>query len=309
MIGGQEYELPYSKGLMASRIMATGLAPALAYHVAQVVEDRLQAGKPATFSAAKLNDLVVEVLREQVEDGYAASFAKWQMVLQLDIPVVVVLGGAAGVGKSTIATMLAHRLGINRVVPTDAIREVMRAMFSHDLMPVLHNSSFDVGHLLNNPVSEDSDPVVVGFREQASVVSVGIDALMARAADEGSDLIVEGVHAVPGFVDGTRYKSRAVVVPVVVTVDDEDQHRSHFVMRAEEARGRASDRYIDSFANIRKVQDHLRSLAVDHDVPVVASRNLDATLTEILDLVVDQATQAVPKDPQPSIVGSKRGAP
>ena len=311
MISGQEYALPYSKGLMASRIMATGLAPAQAYQVAQVVEDRLHADHRTSVSPGELTDLVVEVLEKEVGARYAVAFANWQLVLQLDIPVVVLLGGSAGVGKSTIATMLANRLGINRVVPTDAIREVMRAMLSEDLMPTLHSSSYDVGRLLKSPVPEEADPVIIGFREQTSAVAVGIDALMARAADEGSDLIVEGVHVVPGFVDGTRFKGQAMVVPIVITTDDEEQHRSHFLMRAEEVRNRPSERYLDSFENIRKVQSYVKSLAGDHGVPVVVSRDIDVTIAEIIDLVVNQVTQAVPQlqDPQPSTVGSKRGAP
>ncbi len=311
-ITGQEYELPYSKGLMASRIMATGLAPARAYHVAQVVEDRLHAGRRSSVSAGQLNDLVVQVLSDEVGDHYATIFASWRTVLQLEVPVVVLLGGSAGVGKSTIATMLANRLGINRVVPTDAVREVMRAMLSPDLMPSLHRSSYEVGHQLHHPVPEEVDPVTIGFGEQASAVAVGVEALLARAAAEGSDLIIEGVHVVPGFVDLTRFKGRVVVVPVVITVEDEEQHRSHFTMRAEELRNRPSERYTASFVNIRKVQRYIQSLASEHEVPVVHSQNLDATLAEVIDLVVNRATQAVPSqqpDPQPSIVGSKRGAP
>ena len=314
LISGQEYELPYSKGLMASRIMATGLAPAKAYQVAQVVEDRLHAGQTSSVPAGQLNDLVVQVLKSEVGDHYATIFASWQMVLQLDVPVVVLLGGSAGVGKSTIATMLATRLGIHRVVPTDAVREVMRAMFSPDLMPSLQGSSYEVGHLLPHPLPDEADPVIIGFGEQASAVAVGIEALLARAAAEGSDLIIEGVHVVPGFVDLARFKGRVVVVPVVITVEDEEQHRSHFTMRAEEMRNRPSERYIDSFINIRKVQRYIQSLASEHEVPVVASYDFDATLAKVIDLVVDRATRAVPSHPphpdrQPSIVGSKRGAP
>ncbi|MEO6121472.1 MAG: 2-phosphoglycerate kinase, partial [Acidimicrobiales bacterium] len=121
MVSGQENELPYSKGLMASRIMATGLAPARAFHVAEVVEERLYAlGLPAV-PVAELHDLVLVVLQDEVGQRYATSFAKWQLVTTLETPLVVLIGGATGVGKSTIATMLASRLGITRVIPTDAI--------------------------------------------------------------------------------------------------------------------------------------------------------------------------------------------
>ena len=41
VISDAEHALPYSKGLMASSIMATGLPPARAFHVAERIEERL----------------------------------------------------------------------------------------------------------------------------------------------------------------------------------------------------------------------------------------------------------------------------
>ncbi|MGH9157609.1 MAG: hypothetical protein ACRD1K_17635 [Acidimicrobiales bacterium] len=306
VVSGQENELPYSKGLMASRIMATGLAPARAFHVAEVVEGRLHALDRPGVSAGELHDLVLEVLQEEVGQRYATSFAKWQLVTTLDVPLVVLIGGATGVGKSTIATMLASRLGITRVIPTDAIREVMRAMFTKELMPSLHTSSFDAARLVRNPLPRSADPVVLGFREQASAVAVGVEALIARAADEGTDLIVEGAHLVPGFVDPSRFTDRAVVVPLVVTVDDEELHRSHFQVRDQLVRTRPGDRYLALFDNIRKQQRYVKSLALQHGVAVVPSYNLDATLSQVIDLVVNEAVEAVPKSKTDQ---NKRGGP
>lgn len=300
VVSGQEYEFPYSKGLMASRIMATGLAPARAFHVAEVVEERLHArGRPGV-TVGELNELVQEVLQDEVGQRYATSFAKWRLVTTLEPPLVVLIGGATGVGKSTIATMLASRLGLTRVIPTDAIREVMRAMFTKDLMPSLHTSSFDAARLVRNPLPRSADPVIIGFREQAAAVSVGVEALIARAADEGTDLIVEGAHLVPGFVDPCRFKDRAVVVPLVVTVDDEELHRSHFLVRGEAARSRPGERYLAAFDNIRKQQRYVKSLALEHGVAIVPSYNLDATLSQVIDLVVNEAIEAVPKSTIPT---------
>jgi 2-phosphoglycerate kinase len=301
VISGDEYQLPYSKGLMASRIMATGLAPARAFHVAEVIEDRLHALERPAITSAELEGVTLRVLADEVGERYASSYAKWQMVARLPIPLVILIGGATGVGKSTIATMLAARLGITRVIPTDAIREVMRSMFTQDLMPALHTSSFDAARLVKRPTPKGADPVIVGFREQASAVAVGIQALITRAVEEGTDLIVEGAHVVPAFFDEARFAGKAVLVPVVVTVDDEELHRSHFVLRAHEVRNRPTDRYLDYFQNIRKIQKYVKSLALEHDVDVVPSYNLDATLSQVIDLVVNQAIQAVP------VQATKRG--
>jgi 2-phosphoglycerate kinase len=298
VVTDREYELPYSKGLMASAITATGLSPARAFGVAEVIEERLVESEQASITRDELNELALQVIRAEVGDRYAESFAKWQMVQRLDIPLVILLGGATGVGKSTIATMLASRLGITGVTPTDAVREVMRSMFTAELFPTLHTSSFDAARLVRHPLPRSADPVVIGFREQTSAVSVGIDALIQRAIDEGTDLILEGAHLVPGFLEYSRFKGKAVVVPLVVTVDDVDIHRSHFLKRAREARNRPSERYLDLFDNIRKMQRYVKSLALQHGVAIIPSYNLDATLSQIIDLVVGQAIEAVPADGQ-----------
>src|SRR5581483_1367751 len=174
-------------------------------------------------------------------------------------------------------TMLANRLGITRVIPTDAIREVMRSMFSEELMPTLHTSSFDAARLVRNPLPRRTDPVIIG-----------------------------GAHVVPGFLDRARFDGKAVVVPLVVTVDDEELHRSHFVFRADEVRSRPSERYLDFFENIRKLQKYVKSLALEHEVPVVPSYNLDATLSRVIELVVNQAIAAIPVSP--TTTRSKRGS-
>jgi 2-phosphoglycerate kinase len=175
------------------------------------------------------------VLEEIAGERYARNFMRWREVEALDVPLVVLIGGTTGVGKSTIATQLATRLGIVRVVATDAIREVMRALFSLELMPTLHASSFEAGSVMREPPSRDA--VVVGFREQTAAVAVGVQALVERAAMEGTHLIIEGAHVVPGFLELDAWRSRILAVPVIVTVEDEDVHRSHFAVRASEHAG------------------------------------------------------------------------
>src|SRR6187399_2695858 len=195
LISDHEQGLPFSKGLMASQVMVTGLSPFRSYQVAEAVEDRLIDLAQPSVTSSELGEITLGVLREVAGERYAKNFIRWREVESLDIPLVVLIGGTTGVGKSTLATQLAARLGIVRVVATDAIREVMRALFSRELMPPLHASSFEAGSVLREPPSKDA--VIVGFREQTAAVAVGVQALVERAAMEGTHLIIEGAHVVP----------------------------------------------------------------------------------------------------------------
>jgi 2-phosphoglycerate kinase len=281
--------LPYSKGLHASEVMVTGLSPFRAYQVAEAVEERLLDRGAASVTGEELDDLTLDVIREVAGERYADHYRRWREVEALDVPIVVLIGGATGVGKSTIATQLATRLGIVRVVATDAVREVMRAVFSRELTPSLHASSFEAGDALREPPSRDA--VVVGFREQTAAVTVGVNALLDRAAMEGTSLIIEGAHVVPGFIDPSAWADRVLAVPVILTVEEEDAHRSHFAARAADHAGRSSDRYLRRFDNIRRVQRYIKSQALSHGVPVVPNYNFDRSLAAVIDLVMERATE------------------
>ena len=285
--------LPYSKGLRASELMVTGLSAYRAYLIAESVEDRLLGRKVRSVTREELDDLTVEVIGELAGDRYATNFLRWRDIVRLDVPLVILIGGATGVGKSTIATQLAARLGIVRVVATDAVREVMRAMFTSKMMPTLYTSSFDADSALREPPPRPTDKVIVGFREQTAAVAVGVQALLKRAVVEGTSAVIEGAHLVPGFFDLAPYEGKVLAVPVVVTVEDEDLHRSHFVARSTDSSSRPMERYLQGFDNIRRVQKYVKRQAMSHGVPVIPNYSLDQALAAVIDLVVDRASEVV----------------
>jgi 2-phosphoglycerate kinase len=288
-ISDREQGLPYSKGLMASQVMVTGLSPFRAYQIAEAVEDRLIDAGRETVTSDELWNVAYATISELAGERYARNFERWREVERLDVPLVILIGGATGVGKSTIATQLAARLGIVRVVATDAIREVMRAMLSRELAPTLHVSSFEADRALREPPTHSADALILGFREQTAAVSVGIDALIERAAAEGGGIVIEGAHVVPGFFDLETHADRILAVPFVVGVDDEQRHRSHFAAR-EDAFQRPAQRYVAGFENIRKLQRYIKGQALSHGVPVIPNHSFDQSIAAVIDLVMDRAT-------------------
>ena len=289
LISDREPGLPYSKGLMASQVMVTGLSSYRAYQVAEAVEDRLVRSAAPSITSEELDRLALEAIEELAGERYAKNFLRWRAVEALDTPLVVLIGGTTGVGKSTIATQLATRLGIVRVVATDAVREVMRALFSKELMPALHASSFEAGTVLREPPTRDA--TIVGFREQTTVVAVGIHALLERAAIERTSIIIEGAHVVPGFLDLASRQDRFLAVPVIVTVEDEQVHKGHFAARWADHAGRPATRYLDGFENIRRIQRYIKSQALSHGVPVIPNYSFDRSLAAVIDLVMERATE------------------
>lgn len=293
VITDQSHGLPYSKGLMASSLMASGLPATDAFRIAERIERTLTEEGKFEVTSQELRQRAASLLAE-VGERFASSYLKWQAVEELDVPLVILLGGATGVGKSTIATQLAARLGITRVISTDAIREVLRSAFSRELMPTLHESSFSAHAALRAPLPPATDALLIGFQEQVSAVAVGVKALIARAIEEGTDMIIEGAHVVPGFLDGWEEEfGGAVLVPIVMVVTDEALHQSHFHLRTLETRSSRHDRYLSVFVNIRAIQSHIQQLAAQRDIPVIEAFDLDSTLQQVISLVVEKALARV----------------
>jgi len=288
IITDEEHHLPYSKGLMAISIMATGLPPDQAYNIATMIQKALRdEGKPLV-SMEQVRRTAEKVMEREVDSKYVDIYRKWQALGKLHKPIIILMGGATGVGKSTVATMLSARLGITRQVSTDVIREVMRSLFAPELIPTLYNSSFRASEKLRIPLPASTDKVIVGFLEQAAMVWVGIRALIERAVVERTNFIVEGAHVVPGIVDPQFFKD-AYILQVVLAVDDEQQHRSHFEIREVETEGmRPFSRYLNSFDNIRQIQDYILKLASEQEVPVFPCYNIDQTIGMVLDFIINQ---------------------
>ncbi|MGH2763057.1 MAG: zeta toxin family protein, partial [Thermoleophilaceae bacterium] len=262
--------LPYSKGLMAQALSATALSLERSFELARLIERRLAERDEREIDVTALDALAEEALLAEEGERAARRYRRWRRLDRLDRPLVVLIGGTTGVGKSTLATMLAARLGVNRVIATDVIRQVLRAFFTHEAMPTVHHSAFEAGG-------------IAGYRDQAEQVGTGIAAIVDRAADEGEPVVVEGVHVVPGGVH-PRVRERCVLVEALVVVDDPDLHRGHFSLRPGT---RPAERYLASFDAIRRLQDHLWERARSKGVAIVDNENVDGALSRLMELVLD----------------------
>ena len=212
---------------------------------------------------------------------------RWRDLEALGRPLVVLIGGATGVGKSTIATELAARLGITRVSSTDFIRQILRSVVSEAIAPELSRSSFE----LDRGSGVDNARSHFEFERQAQEVLVGVRAAIDRAVAEGTSIILEGIHLLPCLIDLTGVRD-ALVVAVVLQVEDEDDHEDRFARRARTSQ-RPAERYGDGLVAIRALQGHLVGCAQSNGVPVIANRDEHATVRCVLDVVLNAVDDAL----------------
>jgi len=278
---------------MARALVVTGLDPERSYLIARLAERDLAARGAVSLDFERLGELAAEVIGDDEAARTVRRLRRLDALQRLEEPLLLLIGGTTGTGKSTIATEVAHRLGITRVTSTDFIRQTMRAFFSEEFMPSVHYSSFEARLALTKAEEEESgDAAILGFLDQTRNVLVGVQAALERAATERWSMVLEGVHLVPGMV-ATDFPG-AFVVQCIVAIDDENLHRSHFWVRDISTEGvRPLDKYLDSLPQIRQIQDYLVERAHRHDVPVIVNDLLERAIGDVLDLVLRRADQLV----------------
>ena len=279
-VDGKKYKEPFSKGIMSRSLNVADIGIERAHKIASDIEDELIKNNISEISSKDLADFVLNHL-ENVDTKIAVKYKNWRSIRTSQKPLIILIGGASGVGTSSMAFELANRLRLKNLISTDMIREVMRKIVSKELSPEIHKSSFNAHESIRIP-SIRIDPVIEGFISHVDVVNVGIEAIIERSVKEGISTIIEGVHIVPGFIRKDLIENNNIII-FILTVDDEESHKQRFYSRCRQPWvKRPLERYMDNFATIRKTQDFLVEQAKINDTRVI--NNVD--INETIDLMV-----------------------
>lgn len=166
-------------------------------------------------------------------------------------PRLLIITGSSGVGKSTISARAASSLGFSKSASTDTIREVLRTQFDAEQAPALHRSSFESA----------GSGAIEDWQATVKALSEAILAVVNRASSKRSDLILEGVHIIPGNgILEDWIESGGVARGVLLHLEDEDTHRQ-FIKTREKHNDCGLIHYLDNFNRIRAIQEEMLAKA------------------------------------------------
>lgn len=204
-------------------------------------------------------------------------------------PYVILIGSASGIGKSTIAAELAKTLNIKHLIESDFIRAVVRGIIGKEFAPALHSSSYDAYKNLRNRNRYNSydELVSAGFDEHASYVIPALEKIIQRAITDYDDIIIEGVHLVPGLINIDQFKDYANIYFFILS-SDEEAHKERFVKRAIQIH--RGGKQLDFFKENRIIHNHLLAQAQVNDVNVINSESIEKTLDNILSVINKSCT-------------------
>lgn len=222
----------------------------------------------------------------------------------LDKPLIILITGSSGVGKSTIAKALKRRFNIPTSFSTDLIREDIRKLVPRDVWPEVHTSSFKLDEKVRQYIMQEYEKVR-GTRKEKSfmeqwerkvlnhyyahslVILEGVQAAINRQIERNHSIIIEGVPLIPGALPA-RYYEDANIVQIVVTISDESQHLGRWDKRALEQPDRykeGSKRYKEDFIPIRFINKRLEDMANITGVRVINNVDLNQSINTAIECV------------------------
>jgi 2-phosphoglycerate kinase len=275
----------FSRGKHERYLQASGLRPDRAELTTAMIYEHLLAAGMTSITTSELGYLTYLCLQQEVSRRAAERYLVWSEFQRSGRPLLLLICGAVGTGKSTIATEVAHLLDVVRIQSTDMLREVMRMMLQPRLVPVLHASSFNAWKAL--PIEDKKERsreqlIADGYRTQTELLAVACEAVMARAVEESVPLILEGVHAHPDLVKRAPTNSDAVLVQVMLAVLRSKDLRARLRGRGVEVPQRRAKRYLNKFESIWALQSYLLSEADRCEVPIITNQDKDRSVMQVI---------------------------
>jgi 2-phosphoglycerate kinase len=285
LIIDQDYSIIFSRGLIANSLLKTGISFLEAHEIAEEIKNDLLKMNIRKISKQEMDKKISKILVEKKGTQYAENFLVFKKIIKLEQPIIILISGTTGIGKSTVALTLAHRLDFRSMIGTDSIREIMRKVLSTDLVPELHQSSYEAGKFSKHYRSSRFNSTILGYSEQVKIVTVGVEALIKRALYEGHNMIIEGVHLSPEFLSIDILEHPNVVF-VMLNLSNEILHKNRFSLRAHNVSMRSPvNKYYDNFEQIRIIQEYLKEQAKIVGVPIVENINRDDTVKKLAEIV------------------------
>jgi 2-phosphoglycerate kinase len=282
---------PFSSIEHRRTLESSGLSSDKAAYITQILYKELAELNNAIVDSNEIGKLTYEKLRQHYGKEAAKRYLVWVDYKHAQRPLILLIGGTTGCGKSTIATEVAHRLNIIRTQSTDMLREVMRMMVPIRLLPELHTSSFNAWRKI--PGSGDSkespeERMIHGYIHQAELVSVPCEAVVQRALREQVSLILEGVHVSPMLVKRLRDEKRAIIVPIMLAVLKKDRLQIQLKDRGVKTPERnAQSDYLSNFESIWMLQSYLLSEADNNAIPIITNDHTDKTTERVMRSIIE----------------------
>ncbi|MHA1125905.1 MAG: hypothetical protein ACTSO7_04795 [Candidatus Heimdallarchaeota archaeon] len=196
------------------------------------------------------------------------------------LPIVVILAGFPGIGKTTIAKELALIYGINVIIGGDMLRSSLRSFLKKTDNPEFHSSVYNAWKHFGE-YSEIN--LIKGFEEQATIMNKTVEHLIAdRGLRDGESMIVEYLHFLPSQINKELFKHPSVI-PIVLQINDKNEYEKRILSREKYSHLRSpGKRLVEHIDQYLVLQEYQCKEAKKHNIIVVGVDHFELSLDIIL---------------------------
>ena len=269
----------FSKGILSSKLSSIGMNANLALEVANHVETEVGSDEEPISKKRLIKVITSEI--EKIDKRLAERYKVYEGEEKYK-PIIILLAGVPGIGKSTLSSRLSQRLEITNIIGTDMIRQILRQTISSKLVPELHCSSYEAYKFLKQKLNPTLRQSIVGYEEQSRHVVVGVEAAIQSALYSRENTIIEGVHLSPNIIQPSVLNEPHVIM-MLLYLEDEEEHLSRIKTRGTKVENRRADKYLDAFKEIRSIQTFLVEEATKANIKMIETTNSKEALEKLMD--------------------------
>ena len=197
-------------------------------------------------------------------------------------PLLLIVGGIPGTGKTTLASELAIRLGIRITLGGDTLREFLRGIADEKSHPVLFSGAYEAWK--NFSPEPTRDAVVKGYAEQSRIVNACVARMLDRCERDGESVVLEYLHFLPSFLE-PQLKFKGAIA-MALELKSREEHVQRFKTRQRYSHYRSPvERLINNIDKYNAMSEHMVEDARKHHVPIIESGDFNTAIEQALDIV------------------------
>ena len=290
--------VPFSVGILARALETCTIPMELAMQGAHEVLVNLRKTGHREIDHKTLRRVIYKCLRDHCSEDAANRYLSWRQFENSGIPLILLVGGASGSGKSKVSSELAYRLDITRHQSTDMMREIIRSYLSPQMVPTLGYSSTEAWRGLAGSIDEagptDENSVVAGFLSQLSAMKLALETTIARTIKDNHHLILEGVHVVPSELNIERHAGAAIFIPIMIASTSKKLLLRQFQNRNSGKQGHKSSPTQKNLEAVWELQSWLLENADEAGIAIIENGYIEDTVRAILDIVTGELMKHFP---------------